>query len=201
VRAQGVVGHQLLGHLFGELGIEPASDIDRRQFPVLAHVIGPQFRAFQLEVGLFGVCLRVHGHVFARGHRHRPGHQAGDTRHHYVAVTGMRRRDTEHQARRRKDPVVGAQHRRAQPADACGAVLFRLGLRHYSSSCALSGWSSVKPETGYIPPQSDNLQEPDAHDNHDDHIQNRFDAGGHGNVPVDEVQPNPYYDQQDDNIH
>jgi hypothetical protein len=57
VRAQGIVRHQLLGNLFGELGIEPARDVDGRQFPVLAHVIGPQFRAFQLEVGLFGVCL------------------------------------------------------------------------------------------------------------------------------------------------
>jgi hypothetical protein len=57
VRAQGVVGHQLLGNLFGELGIEPPSDVDRRQFPVLARVIGLQFPAFQLEIGLFGVCL------------------------------------------------------------------------------------------------------------------------------------------------
>jgi hypothetical protein len=52
MRAQGVMRHQLLGNLFGEFAIEPASDVDRRQFLVLARVVCLQFRAFQLEVGL-----------------------------------------------------------------------------------------------------------------------------------------------------
>ena len=148
--------HQLPGDLFGESGIEPASDIDRRQFLVLAHVVVFQFPALQLEVGLFGIRLRVHRHVFARGHRHRPGDQAGHPRDHHVAVSRMRRRHSQHQTRRRKDPVVGAQDRRAQPAHARAAVPFRLRYRH-SSRSALSGWSSVKSKTGYIPPQSDDL--------------------------------------------
>ena len=125
--------HQLPGDLFGESGIEPASDIDRRQFLVLAHVVVFQFPALQLEVGLFGIRLRVHRHVFARGHRHRPGDQGSDPRNHYVPVSRMRRRDTQHQTRRRKDPVVRAQDRRAQPANACGVVSFRLGHRHSDS--------------------------------------------------------------------
>ena len=108
MRAQGVMGHQLVGNLFGERGIEPASHVDRRQFLVLALVVRLQFRAFQLEVGLLGVRLRVHRHVFACRHRHRPGNQAGDPRDHHVAVSRMRRRHTEHQTRRRKDPVVRA---------------------------------------------------------------------------------------------
>jgi hypothetical protein len=57
VRAYGVVGHQLLGNLFGEFAIEPASDVDLRQFPMLAHGVNLQFLAFQLEVGLFRICL------------------------------------------------------------------------------------------------------------------------------------------------
>jgi hypothetical protein len=51
------MGHELLGNLFGEGGIEPASDVDRRQFLVLAYVVVLQLRAFQLEVGLFGIRL------------------------------------------------------------------------------------------------------------------------------------------------
>jgi hypothetical protein len=51
MRAHGITGHQLLGNLFGERGIEPALDVDRDQFLVLALVVCLQFRTFQLEVG------------------------------------------------------------------------------------------------------------------------------------------------------
>jgi hypothetical protein len=71
-------------------------------------------------------------------------------------VSRMRRRHTQHQTRRREDPVVRAQDRRAQPPNPCAEVSFRLRYRH-SLSRHLRGWSSVKPETGYIPPQSDHL--------------------------------------------
>jgi hypothetical protein len=39
MRAQRVVGHQLLGDLFRELGLKPTSDVDGGQFLVLALVI------------------------------------------------------------------------------------------------------------------------------------------------------------------
>ena len=35
-------------------------------------------------------------------------YQAGDARYHHAAVSGMRRRDTEHQARRREYSVIRA---------------------------------------------------------------------------------------------
>ena len=57
MRAYCVMGHQLLGDLFCERRIEPASDVDRHQFPVLTHVICFKLRALKLEFGLFGVCL------------------------------------------------------------------------------------------------------------------------------------------------
>ena len=57
MRAQGVVGHQLLGDLFRERRIKPASDVDRRQFLVLALVVSFEFLSLKLEVGLFRVCL------------------------------------------------------------------------------------------------------------------------------------------------
>ena len=106
--AQGVMSHQLRGNLSGKRGIEPASDVDRREFPALANVVGLQLRTFQLEVGLLGVRLGVHRHVFTCRHRHCPGDQAGDPRDHHIAVSRVRGCDPEDQARGRKDPVVRA---------------------------------------------------------------------------------------------
>ena len=52
-----VMGHQLLGDLFREHRFQPASDVDCRQFLVLALVVCLEFRALNGEFGLFGVCL------------------------------------------------------------------------------------------------------------------------------------------------
>ena len=84
--AQGVMSHQLLSHLPGERRLQPASDVDRRQLLALAFVVGLQFRALKLEVGLFGIRLRVHRNVFTRRHGHSAGDQAGDPRDHYAAM-------------------------------------------------------------------------------------------------------------------
>jgi hypothetical protein len=111
----------------------------------------------------------------------------------------MRRGDAEYQARRRKDAVVRTQHGRPQPADASAAVLFYLGSMHFPW-CALRSWSSVKPESRYGAPQPHHLQEPDTDHNHNHDIQNRFDTGGHRDIPVDQVQPHSDYDQQHYNI-
>jgi hypothetical protein len=48
-----------------------------------------------------------------------------------------------------------------------------------------------QPEIGYIRPQSGRFQQPDADSGYNDNIQNRFDAGGHRNIPVDQVQATP----------
>ena len=57
MRAQRVMGHELLGDLFRERGIEATANIDRCQFPAFAYVVCFEFRAFQVERGLFGICL------------------------------------------------------------------------------------------------------------------------------------------------
>ena len=72
MRAYGVMGHELVCHLFGERWIQAAANIDCRQFPMLALVVCSQFRSLTREVGLFGICLSVHGHVLTRSHRHSP---------------------------------------------------------------------------------------------------------------------------------
>jgi hypothetical protein len=68
-------------------------------------------------------------HVLAGRHRHGTGHQPCDPGHQDVAVTRPGGRDTEHQAGRRHDAVVGAEYRGAQPADAVGAVAFGMAVQ------------------------------------------------------------------------
>jgi len=51
------MGHELVSDLFREGGIEAPTNVDRRQFLVLAFVIRSEFRALAPEVGFLGVCL------------------------------------------------------------------------------------------------------------------------------------------------
>jgi hypothetical protein len=104
VRAQGVMGRELVRDLVCERGIEAAANVDRHQFLMLALVVCTEFCALALEVGLLSVCLGV----LARSHRHGSRDQAGDPRDHYAAVGPMRSRDTQHQTRCRKDAVIRA---------------------------------------------------------------------------------------------
>ena len=66
MRAYRVMGHQLLGDLFRERRIEPASDIDCHQFLLLALVVCFEFRALQARVRPVR-CLPVSGRT--RTHR------------------------------------------------------------------------------------------------------------------------------------
>jgi hypothetical protein len=62
------MSHKLFGDLFGESGFETAADVYRSEFPVLALVVGSEFFALNLEIGLLRVSLRVNRNVFAGGH-------------------------------------------------------------------------------------------------------------------------------------
>ena len=57
MRAERVVRHELFGNLPCEHGFDAAADVDCGQFPVLALVVCLEFRAFQVERGLFGIRL------------------------------------------------------------------------------------------------------------------------------------------------
>src|ERR1039457_809053 len=66
--------------------------------------------------------------------------------------------------------------------------------------CRLTG-SVHKPVTGYASPHSDRLQDPNCDRNHDHYIQNRLDAAGHGDIPIDQPQPDARYDQRNDDVY
>jgi len=140
----GIVRHQLLGHLLRQAGLEPPTDIDGCQFPLLCGRILLEFRPFARQVGILGVRLRIDRDVFTSRHRHGPGHQPRDTGHQNVAVTRAGSRDTDHEAGRRHQAVVGAQHRGAQPAYALGAMTFRVAAQR--SHGRWSWW--IGPEDG-----------------------------------------------------
>jgi hypothetical protein len=57
MRAQRVMGHQLLCDPFRERRIEPTGDVDCHQFLVLALVVCFEFRTLHHEVRLFRVFL------------------------------------------------------------------------------------------------------------------------------------------------
>jgi hypothetical protein len=68
-------------------------------------------------------------YILAGRHRHGTGHQPGDPGHEDIAVTRPGGCDTQHQAGRRHDAIVRAQHRGAQPADAIGAMAFGVAVQ------------------------------------------------------------------------
>ena len=76
VRGQSVVRAELLGHLHGQVAVETSLHVDHGQLGQLGLRLTGQLALFGLDVGLLGVALRAHRHVLARGHGHRPRHQA-----------------------------------------------------------------------------------------------------------------------------
>jgi hypothetical protein len=134
VGGQRVLGHQLYGDLPGKFGIEPAIDVDRRQFLVLVVDIRRELPALAIEVRLFGIRLGADRHILARGHGHGAGNQTGDSGHQYCAVGRVRGGHAHHQARRRHDAVIRAQHGGAQPAYVLSTVPLTMENWHFHAS-------------------------------------------------------------------
>jgi hypothetical protein len=57
-----------------------------------------------------------------------------------------------------------------------------------------------EPETGYVRPLSHGLQYANANGDYHDDVQNRFDAGGHGDKTIDQPHPDADNDQNKDKI-
>ncbi|MCY1560395.1 hypothetical protein D9M68_975250 [compost metagenome] len=109
-----------------QLGRQSPRDINAGQLTLLSGGVERKFGTFTLKIGRFGVGLRVDRDILPRGHRHRPGHQTGDTRHENAVLAGMRGGDADHQAGGGHNAVVGPQHSRTQPADAVCTVTFNM---------------------------------------------------------------------------
>ena len=139
VGAEGVVRGQLLGHLVRQAGLEAAAHVDGGELAQLGGGLELQLLALLRQVGLLGIGLRMDRDVFAGGHRHGAGRQAGDAGQEQAALRGVGRRHADQQARGRDDAVVGAEDGGAEPADAVGAVAFEVaaGMGHGRYSQAM----------------------------------------------------------------
>jgi hypothetical protein len=55
MRAYGIMGHESVGDLFCERGLEATTNKDCRQFLLLPRIVRSEFRVLTCKVGLFGV--------------------------------------------------------------------------------------------------------------------------------------------------
>ena len=106
---------QLDRDLVRQIGRQSTALVDRGELAQLAARIRTKLPLLEPEIRLLGVTLRTHRDVLAGGHRQRARCETGDARGHDRAARRAGGRDTEDQAGRRHDPVVGAEHRRPQP--------------------------------------------------------------------------------------
>jgi hypothetical protein len=124
MRGERVLRGHLLGDLPGEIGRDAATDIDPRQLVEFGGGRLGQFAPLARQVGFFRVRLRGDGDIFARRHRHGAGGEPRHARQHDLAHRGRGGGDADHQRGGRDQPVIGAEHGGAQPADAGDEVIF-----------------------------------------------------------------------------
>jgi hypothetical protein len=129
--AQCVLRHQLGRDLIGQRSVQPAPDIDGGQFGVFVDCVGRQFFPLSLQIRILRIGLRTDGDILACGHRHRARHHAGNAGNQNTAAAGLGRGHTDDQTGRGDDPVVGAEDRGTEPADAVSAVAFGVSHSRY----------------------------------------------------------------------
>ena len=66
--AQGVMRHQLTGHLVCEVRRQTPAHIDAREFGMLRVRVRFDLNALTLQIGIFSIGLRMDGNVLTRSH-------------------------------------------------------------------------------------------------------------------------------------
>ena len=115
MRAEPIARAELLRDCHRELLFEASLHVDRGQLVQFLSRPTRKLSRFTLDVGLLRVALRADRHVLPHGHRHRSGDKARHAGDQDGLLRRRGRRDTNHEACDRHDPVVCPEHRGAQP--------------------------------------------------------------------------------------
>ncbi len=97
--AEGIVRHQLLGHLSRQARLQTAAHVDLRQLLALEMRVGLELGPLPVEIGLFNIGLGADRNVFPGSHRHGARDQTGHTGDQHVTAGRLRRRDPDDEAR------------------------------------------------------------------------------------------------------
>ena len=130
VGAERVVGGEFDGHLLGQRGTQSARHVDAGQLLEFVFGLCGQLHLLARHVCRFRVRLRAHRHILTRRHGERAGHQPCQCGHHHRRAIGLCRGHADHETAGGNQSVIGAQDRRAQPADAAALVGFRMDGGH-----------------------------------------------------------------------
>ena len=122
--AQSILRHQLLRDLLRQLRLYAAFDVDVGKLLMLEPDILRELFALARQIGLLGVGLRAHRHIFAGRHRHGAGNEPGDSGNQDIARSRRCRSNADDQTCRRDNAVIGSEHGGSQPADALYQVTF-----------------------------------------------------------------------------
>ena len=128
--AERVLRHQLIGDLSREARFDAALDVDQGELLVLEGGLARELRSLARKIGLLGVGLRADRNVLACRHGHGASDQPGDAGDQHLRTRGRGSRHTDDQARRRDEPVIGAEYGCPQPADARHKVAFGMQTAH-----------------------------------------------------------------------
>ena len=115
MRGEGVDLGQLLGYPSGELRIETTPPVDSSQLVELSVGIRPVLHPLGAKIGAFHISLGAHRHVLAHRHGHRARRKCSEPCREHGTMRRVGCGHSKHEARRRDDTVVGAEHCSAQP--------------------------------------------------------------------------------------
>lgn len=61
-------------------------------------------------------------------------------------------------------------------------------------------WSSPQTEGAQVSPEAESLEDPDTNNDDNDHVKNGTDAGSHGDIAINERQPNAHNNEHQDDV-
>ena len=122
--AKRVLCHHLVGHCLGRGAVNAAALVNLHQLLPLEFGLVYLFCRLPRQFCTFGVGLRADRDIFTRRHGHGASKQRRNAGHNDGIAGRLGCCHAHNQAGGGNYPVIGAQHRSAQPADPAGHMQF-----------------------------------------------------------------------------